>query len=101
MLRVCKGVLEDFGAVSHQVATQMAIGSVKHSNADISISVTGIAGPNGGSEKKPVGLVYIGIFKDGWSSAKVTKNNFEGNRTEVREQTTKKALELALEGLQE
>jgi len=96
MLRVCQAVLEEYGAVSEQVAKQMAIGAVKHSEANLAVSITGVAGPTGGTDKKPVGLVYIGLFHDGWSEAKVTKNNFSGDRNGVREKTTLKALELLI-----
>lgn len=93
MLRVCIGVLEDFGAVSEQVAKQMAIGAVKHSSADLAVSVTGIAGPEGGSKEKPIGLVYIGVFKNGWSEAIAIKNQFSGDREAIRIASVKKALE--------
>lgn len=96
MLRVCKGVLEDFGAVSEQVAKQMAIGAINNSEAKLGVSVTGIAGPTGGTDEKPVGLVYVGIFKEGWSEAKTVKNIFTGDREEIREKTVTKALEMLL-----
>ncbi len=97
LLRVCKGVLEEHGAVSEQVAKQMCIGAVNNSNANLAVSITGVAGPTGGSVEKPVGLVYIGIYAQGWPEAKVTKCNFKGNRSEIREKTTKKAIELLFE----
>lgn len=61
LLGVEKSALESFGAVSPQVAVQMACGVKKLGKADIGISTTGIAGPNGGTTEKPVGLVYIGV----------------------------------------
>lgn len=58
-------LIKDFGAVSHQVANAMASGALKHSSAYLSLSITGIAGPSGGSDEKPVGLVYFGVGKKG------------------------------------
>ena len=61
LLGVFPETLEKYGAVSHQTATQMAQGAKKVSGSDIAVSVTGIAGPGGGTQEKPVGLVYIAI----------------------------------------
>lgn len=97
MLGVSRETLGEHGAVSPQIAKKMAIGALKNSNARISISVTGIAGPDGGSQEKPVGLVYIGIAME--NGAIAFKNNFEGNRLNVRQQTVEKALNLLLEAL--
>ncbi len=83
------GVLEDtlssFGAVSEQTAREMAEGVRKRTGARIGVSSTGIAGPDGGTKEKPVGLVFIGVSLDGKTT--VTKNIFSGDRKEVREQT--------------
>jgi len=87
--------LEQFGAVSEQTAIEMANGALKNSNATIAISVTGIAGPTGGSNEKPIGLVYIGLIKKGYEAI-VLKNNFDGDRASIREQTCDKAFELIL-----
>jgi len=65
MLGVPKGVLDRHGAVSAAVAVAMAEGALAHSKADISVAVTGIAGPGGGSDAKPVGLVYIATARRG------------------------------------
>lgn len=90
--------LHDYGAVSEVVAIEMARGALAHSNADIAISVTGIAGPGGGSEEKPVGLVYIGFAdKNGKNYAK--RHVFEGNRDEIREQTVKSSFLIAISEL--
>lgn len=61
MLDVAKATLDAHGAVSKQAASEMALGSLKHSNAHYAVSVTGIAGPGGGSAEKPVGLVWMGL----------------------------------------
>lgn len=81
--------LENFGAVSEEVALEMANGLLNE-NVDIGVSTTGIAGPNGGTPNKPVGLVYIGIA--GKNSCEVIKNIFIGNRRYVRECTKNTAL---------
>ena len=95
LLGVSHATLEAFGAVSEETACEMAQGAIKLSGADIAISVTGIAGPGGGTEEKPVGLVYIGIAKKN-GEVKAYKNNFSGSRDSVRTQTVVKALELAI-----
>jgi nicotinamide-nucleotide amidase len=84
-------VLEARGAVSSEVAEAMAKGALHRSLAHVAVSVTGIAGPGGGSPEKPVGLVYIGLArKDGWSQ--VERCEFKGDRDAVREQTVARAL---------
>lgn len=60
MLGVPPGLIEEHGAVSEEVALAMAKGAIRHSRADLAVSVTGIAGPDGGSAAKPVGLVHLG-----------------------------------------
>ncbi|WP_032122927.1 competence/damage-inducible protein A [Clostridium amazonitimonense] len=82
--------LEKYGAVSEETAREMAEGIVKKAGVDIGISSTGIAGPDGGTEEKPVGLVYIGICVRGKSMVK--KLNIPGNRERVRARTTMEAL---------
>ena len=92
LLGVTKESLDTYGAVSPQTAKEMAEGLLKKSSADFSLAVTGIAGPDGGSKEKPVGLVYIACaYKD---TCQVEKNIFQGNRGQVREQTVLSALEL-------
>lgn len=97
-LGVKSETIETYGAVSEQTAREMAQGALKHSHADISLSVTGIAGPNGGTDEKPVGLVFIGIALQN-KEPHVVKNNFEGDRTTIRQATVEKALELLIEKL--
>lgn len=90
-LGVSLSLLEAHGAVSAEVAEAMAKGALHRSQADVAISVTGIAGPGGGSAEKPVGLVYIGLArKDGWSQ--VERCQFDGDRDSVRAQTVTRAL---------
>ena len=98
LLKVSSDTLAQYGAVSDKTAIEMAQGVLNLSGADIAVSVTGIAGPGGGSDEKPVGLVYIGIAKkDGF--AKAYKNNFDGTRDEVRTKTVIRALELVKENI--
>lgn len=83
-LNVNEETLEKYGAVSEQTAREMADGIAKAAGTDIGISVTGIAGPGGGSPEKPVGLVYTGMHING--ATKVRKLNLSGSRQEVRNQ---------------
>ncbi len=85
-LDVLKEDLEKYGAVSEQVAIQMAEGIRKKSNTTIGISTTGIAGPTGGTEEKPVGLVYIAISMEGKETI-CRKLMLKGNRQKIREKT--------------
>lgn len=97
MLGVSAETLDTQGAVSEQVAAEMAAGALKHSNATISVSVTGIAGP-GGSDFKPEGRVCFGIAtNDGVESQQIDFGAL--GRTGVREATVAHALELLLEKL--
>lgn len=92
LLDVGKGTLKKYGAVSEQTAREMAMGGVFATGADICVATTGIAGPSGGTEDKPVGLVYIScILRD---EVTVQRFQFKGNREKVREQTVVKALDL-------
>lgn len=90
--------LEAYGAVSEQTAREMAEGGAKAANADAALAVTGIAGPDGGTAEKPVGLVYIGCHVNG--NTVVERNVFSGNRREVREQSVGAALALLKRQLQ-
>lgn len=91
-LGVRKETLDRYGAVSEETAREMAIGIAREANTDISISTTGIAGPGGGTDEKPVGLVYIGVFIKG--KVVVNKFNFTGNRERIRRKTTMNALNI-------
>lgn len=93
MLGVKKETLKDYGAVSKRTAKEMAKGICKAMHTDVGIAVTGIAGPAGGTKKKPVGLVYISCCYQG--NVTVEKYIFKGNRKKVRENTVVRALDLA------
>ena len=83
------------GAVSEEVARAMAEGAINNSDAQISIAVTGIAGPSGGSSEKPVGLVHIAAAKDGAETLH-ERHIFSGDREDVRTNTVSAALEMVL-----
>ena len=89
-LGVKKETLENYGAVSSQTAEEMAAGIAKSLNSEIGVSITGIAGPDGGTSKKPVGLVYFGIYYKGETFS--VKRIFSGDRRKVRERATREAL---------
>ncbi|MBY0757308.1 competence/damage-inducible protein A [Clostridium sardiniense] len=91
-LNVKKETLEKFGAVSHETAKEMAEGIAKRAGARIGVSTTGIAGPTGGTEEKPVGLVYFGIYVDG--EVKSYKHIFTGDRNSVRNRASMTALDI-------
>lgn len=95
VLDVSWSVLEERGAVSAECARAMAIGVRKLIGSDIAVSTTGIAGPAGGTPRKPVGLVYIGIATPNWLEA--FEFHFEGDRARVIEQSVQHALSRLLE----
>lgn len=91
MLQVKEETLNEFGAVSEQTALQMVLGAIDNSNADIAVAVTGIAGPTGGSEQKPVGTVCIAFMQRGGTPF-VKRHHFSGDRRQVRFATAMEAL---------
>lgn len=95
MIGVNPETIETFGAVSEETAREMAEGALQNSQADLSIAITGIAGPDGGSSEKPVGTVWIGWA--GLHFPTITKMEvFTGDRQEVRLKSIAKALEVLL-----
>lgn len=91
ILGVTHETLDKYKAVSAQTACEMALGTHKLSGADICISITGVAGPDI-EDGKPVGLVYIGMYFNGKTSA--FEYNFTGNREQIRKSTVKEAFEI-------
>ncbi|MDR3593302.1 competence/damage-inducible protein A [Clostridium sp.] len=91
-LGVKNETLERYGAVSEETAREMAIGIAKTAKTDVSIVTTGIAGPEGGTPEKPVGLVYIGVYFQG--EVTVKRCVFNGNRSRVRLQATTTGLDM-------
>ena len=98
-LNVKQETLDEFGAVSQETAKEMARGIANRAGADISVVTTGIAGPGGGTEDKPVGLVYIGVFFNGKVST--YRYVFNGDRNKVRLRATITALDLVRRKLRE
>ena len=93
-VKVKKNTIEKFGAVSQQTADEMALGGINNSQGNIALSITGIAGPKGGSQLKPIGTIFFGIAKKE-NIIFQQKVFFEGNREEIR----KKAVLFALNQL--
>lgn len=93
LLGVKNETLETFGAVSTETAQEMAEGARKASGADVAIVSTGIAGPDGGTAEKPVGLVYLGCCGKSGNTT-VERHIFTGDRQEVRKQAVEAALQL-------
>ncbi len=89
-LGVKEDTLDEYGAVSEEVAWQMVDGIAKTAKADCAIAVTGIAGPDGGTKEKPVGTVYAGLYYKG--DVKVIRYNIKGDRYRVRFCTTVQVL---------
>lgn len=92
LLGVREETLAACGAVSPETAAEMAEGGAGAAGTDVCVSVTGIAGPDGGTEEKPVGLVYMACFLRGKTIVK--RYQFKGNRAKIREQSMMKALDL-------
>ncbi|NHX35651.1 MULTISPECIES: CinA family protein [Halolamina] len=105
-LAVSRESLDGHGAVSAPVAEQMAAGVRDRAGTTFGLSTTGIAGPEGGSEEKPVGTVFIGRayaadWGTGGSYTEVSRHEFDGDRTAIKEQIARKALELLLADVRE
>jgi nicotinamide-nucleotide amidase len=93
LLGVRPELIEQQGAVSAEVAAAMAKGVRERSGVSVGISVTGIAGPGGGTTAKPVGLVYIGLNADDGTSL-VKEHRFHGDRTVIKQRSSQAALDL-------
>ena len=96
LLGVNEITLNEFGAVSGEVVLEMSDGIFSHTDADVAVSVSGIAGPDGGSDDKPVGLVWLSWGKRD-KSVFATPFNFNGDREDVRKQSIKQALNCLLD----
>ena len=93
MLGVGEDIIARHGAVSEEVARAMAEGAIENSDADLSLSITGIAGPEGGSDDKPVGLVHIAVARTGFETLH-ERHVFKGDRERVRVQAVESGLRL-------
>lgn len=100
MLGVPGEIIETKGAVSPETAEAMAKGALNKSKAHLAVSITGIAGPEGGTPEKPVGLVYFGYALKGGSSGSV-KHNFKGDREQIRTAAATTALKHLVSVLKE
>ena len=95
ILKVNNNIIRKYGAVSHECCSAMAKNLSRISKANINVSITGIAGPKGGTKQKPVGLVYIGVEKG--NKIEINKCLFKSkNRSSIQKSTVKKALNLIL-----
>lgn len=95
MIRVPSRLIKDYGAVSNQVARAMADGARNTAHTDFAVAVTGIAGPDGGSDKKPVGLVYVALSSE--HATLVTEHKFgDIGRDAIRQASVQAALDLVL-----
>ena len=98
VLKISQNIIKKYGGVSKQVCAAMAKNVKKIAKTNISLSVTGVAGPSGGTQKKPVGLVYIGIKKG--NKIKVKRYLFKNKkRAHIRKSTVNKSLELIMRSL--
>lgn len=98
LLHVRQGTLIAYGAVSEQTASEMAVGARELFGADIAVSVTGIAGPDGGSAEKPVGLTYIGLAGPN-DLLVIQRHVWEGDREAVKNASAGAALQMVLDAL--
>ena len=89
--------LMTFGAVSSPVAQQMALGAVRSSGADLAVAITGIAGPDGGSAEKPVGLVWFALAHARVAQPLVQRQQFSGDRERIRRAAVATALQMLIE----
>lgn len=97
-LGVPEELLIDYGAVSREVAQSMAEGVRRATRSDVGLSATGIAGPGGGSDAKPVGTVFIGLS---WQDGTLVKEfHFGGDRKEIRQQSSDAALQMVIDHLE-
>ena len=98
ILKVNKNIIRKYGAVSHECCSAMVLNLSKISKADINISITGIAGPKGGTRQKPVGLVFIGVKKG--NKIMINRCLFKSKkRSSIQKATVRKALNLILSAI--
>lgn len=98
-LQVKEETIASYGVVSRETAAEMALGACAFAKAQVSCAVTGVAGPTGGTPKKPVGMVCMACCVNG--KVVTEEHHFQGNRQEVREASVEAALALALRCLQQ
>lgn len=99
LLGIDKSIIERFGVVSEQTAIEMARCALLHSDADISVALTGVAGPGGGNEQTPVGTVWIAVLsksKEELGNTRSTCLHLAGSRNYIRNKTVREAIKLLL-----
>jgi nicotinamide-nucleotide amidase len=101
MVGVSAETIEEYGAVSAETAHEMAAGALKNSRASIALAVTGIAGPDGGSEEKPVGLVWFGMALTGRPVLTEKQQFLNLGRDFIRRETVKHALNMGLKAMED
>ena len=95
-----KKTISQYGAVSHQTAKAMVMGLISKTKSDIAISITGVAGPTGGTKKNPIGTVYFGIAIKNKNNAKTYKKYFsKKNRKSIQSNSAKFAIDLMYESI--
>lgn len=99
MLDVSQATLDGHGAVSKETAIEMAVGALKHSRADLAVAITGIAGPSGGTDEKPVGLVHFACARRGGDIAQVERRFGPLSREEIRAASVVQALQMLIEAV--
>jgi PncC family amidohydrolase len=97
LLGVSETMLQAHGAVSAQVAVAMAEGVRARLGTDLAVAVTGVAGPSGGTDAKPVGLVYVAVAGSGAGATEVRRHHWPGDRSANKESSAAAALELLLQ----
>jgi len=99
MLGVTPATLDAHGAVSEETAREMALGTLAHSNANVAVAITGVAGPSGGTAQKPVGLVHFACAVKGGGITHVERRFGPLSRAEIRSASVDQALELLIAAL--
>lgn len=99
LLDVPPATLETYGAVSDETVTAMARGCLNKTSAQLAVSVSGVAGPGGGTDEKPVGIVHFAVLAEGDNTASCARVIFDGDRNDVREMATEYALGLLADKL--
>lgn len=99
LLGVSRHTLETYGAVSREVAAELARGAVTRAAAEISLAVTGIAGPDGGTPAKPVGLVWLAWYRESAAPPVTHERHFQGGRESIRRQAVAAGLQGLIEFL--
>ncbi len=96
LLGVSEEFLKEYGAVSAPVARAMALGALRHSRADLAVSITGVAGPGGGTAEKPVGLVHFAVAREAGDTEAVERRFAPVGRAQIRAASVVQALEMLI-----